>query len=524
MKIERTRNAVRNITAGLVLRIYQTVVPFLMRTAMIHFMGVEYLGLNSLFTSVLHVLNLAELGVGVAMVFSMYKPVAEDDTARICALMRLYRRYYRLIGLFIGVMGLMLTPFIPRLISGDVPQGINIYWLYLLNLSATVLSYWLFAYRNCLLTAFQRRDITSVITITTNAVQHVLQLIVLVWLKDYYLYVIISLLGTALNNVVTGLVTMKIFPQYHPEGELEKGEVRQINGKIRDLFSGKLGSVVLQYADTIVMSAFMGLTALAIYQNYYFILTAVIAIIEMMISSITAGLGNSFVTESREKNYRDMLKFFFLFLWLTGLCACCFLGMYQPFMEIWVGAELMLPFGMVICFALYFYVYTLNRLLSIYKDAAGLWHQDRFNPLVSAMINLTLNLLMVKPLGLYGVLLSTILSITLVSIPWQLHNLFTLFFDRAWIKGLAKVLAAGIAAMVAAGAVVSMICGLIDMSPWVELILCMLVSVTVPNVLFLLVLRKHEQFLPSVQFVDRLTKRKLKLEKRLFRGQKESAM
>lgn len=523
MRIDRTRNAVRNIAAGFVMKLYQIIVPFLMRTAMIQLMGVEYLGLNSLFSSILHVLNLAELGVGVAMVFSMYKPIAEDDTRKICALMRLYRRYYRLIGLLIGVVGLALTPFIPRLISGEVPADVNLYVLYLLNLGATVVSYWLFAYRNCLLNAYQRKDVTSVITILTNVVQHVLQLLALFLLRDYYLYVILMLLGTALTNVVTGLVTMRLFPQYRPEGDLEPAEIREVNGKIRDLFTAKLGTVVLQYADTIVMSAFLGLTALAVYQNYYFILSAVLAIIEMMISSITAGLGNSFVTESREKNYRDLLKFSFLFLWLTGMCVCCFLGMYQPFMDIWVGAELMLPFGMVICFALYFYVYTLNRLLSIYKDAAGLWHQDRFNPLVTALLNLALNLLLVKPLGLYGILLATILSMSLVSIPWQLHNLFTQFFDRAWFKGLAKGIGTSTAAMITAGAAVCLICGQIDVSPWLKLGICVLVSVIVPNVIFLVLLHRSAQFRPAVQFVDRLTGRRLKLEKRLFREKRNNA-
>ena len=518
MSINRTKNALRNITAGFGLKIYQTVVPFLMRTAMIQLMGVEYLGLNSLFSSILHMLNLAELGVGVAMVFSMYKPVAEDDTRKICALMRLYRRYYRLIGLLIGAVGLALTPFIPRLISGEVPDGINLYALYLLNLGATVVSYWLFAYRNCLLNAHQRKDVASIITLLTNVLQHALQLAVLFFLRNYYLYVIVMLLGTALTNVVTGLVTMRLFPQYHPEGALEPGEVRQVNGKIRDLFTAKLGTVVLQYADTIVMSAFLGLTALAVYQNYYFILSAVLAFVEMMISSITAGLGHSFITESREKNYRDLLKFSFLFLWMTGMCVCCFLGMYQPFMEIWVGQELMLPFGMVICFALYFYVYTLNRLLSIYKDAAGLWHQDRFNPLVTALLNLALNLLLVKPLGLYGILLATILCISLVSIPWQLRNLFTQFFDRKGFRGFVLVILGSLGAMIAAGAAVCLLCSLINISPWVNLGLSVLVSVTAPNLIFLLLLHQSGQFRPAVQFLDRLTGRKLRLEKRLFCG------
>ena len=139
--IERTKNAARNIIFGIVLKMYQVIVPFLMRTAMIYLMGVQYLGLNSLFASILQVLNLAELGVGSAMVYSMYKPIVEDDEATICALMRLYRSYYRIIGSVVAVVGCILTPFIPKLISGNVPKDINIYILYLLNLVTTVLSY-----------------------------------------------------------------------------------------------------------------------------------------------------------------------------------------------------------------------------------------------------------------------------------------------------------------------------------------------------------------------------------------------
>lgn len=517
MKIERTKNATRNIVAGMALKIYQMVVPFLMRTAMIHLMGVEYLGLNSLFNSILHILNLAELGVGVAMVFSMYKPIAEDDTPRICALMALYRRYYRLIGLAIGAAGLVILPFVPRLIADGVPAELNVYWLYLLNLGTTVLSYWLFAYRNCLLQAHQRLDIASKITIFVTTIQFGLQLLVIVYLKNYYYYTIISMASTAVNNVLTAIITKKKYPHYRPEGTLAKEEIRTINGKIRDIFAGKIGLVVQQYADTVVISAFLGLTALAVYQNYFFVLTSVIAIVEIVLSSITAGLGNSFVTEGKEKNYRDMLKFTFLFLWAAGVCTCCFLGMYQPFMQLWVGEELMLGFGMVICYSAYFVVYELNRLSSIYKDAAGLWHQDRAPILVAVVVNLTLNLLTVRTLGLYGVLLSTIVAVGGVEIPWRLHNLFTLTFSGK-NKVYYRLLATMVTLTVLAGALVCLLCGAISLSPWLQLLVCAVVSVIIPNVLFLLVLRKHEQFRPAVQFVDRLTKGKLKLERRLSRG------
>ena len=516
MRIDRTQNAIRGIAAGLCMKLYQMVVPFLMRTVMIYTMGVEYLGLNSLFTSILHILNLAELGVGAAMVFSMYKPIAEDDTACICALLKLYRRYYRMIGVIIGVVGLMLTPFIPKLIAGTIPEGINVYWLYLLNLGSTVLSYWLFAYRSSLLQAHQRRDVISLVMLAANVVQHILQMLILLYLRNYYLYVIVMLLCTALNNVLSGVVTIRMYPQYRPQGQLDRETQASIMGRIRDIFTGKLGSVVLQYADTIVLSAFMGLTMLAIYQNYFFILSSVLAIVEIIISSITAGLGNSFVMESKGKNYADMRTFTFMFLWLTGMCTCCFLGMYQPFMELWMGEALMLPYGMVISFALYFFVFALNRLLSVYKDAAGLWHMDRFNPLVCAIVNLALYLLLIRPLGLYGVVLSTVIALAAIGIPWVLRNLFTGFFERGQLMPYVKVILKFVLLTAFAGGIVSAVGTVCPAEPWLALLCNMLVSVLVPNVLFLIVFYRDEQFRQALRFADRLTKNKLRLEKRLL--------
>ena len=179
MRIERTKNAVRNIVFGVILKLYQIVAPFILRTAMIYFLGMEYLGLNSLFTSILSVLNLAELGVGTAMVFSMYKPIAEDNKEEICALMQLYKVYYRIIGIVVLIGGIVVTPFLTCLVKGDIPADINIYLIFALNLMSTVLSYWLYAYKSCLFSAHQRGDITSKISMIISTLTYVLQFIVL---------------------------------------------------------------------------------------------------------------------------------------------------------------------------------------------------------------------------------------------------------------------------------------------------------------------------------------------------------
>lgn len=522
MKIERTKNASKNIKAGVLLKLYQMLAPFLMRTAMLYFMGPQYTGLNSLFYSILHILNLAELGVGNAMVFSMYKPIAENDEQSICALMALYRKYYRIIGTVIGVLGVLLTPVVPHLIEGDIPQELNIYVLYLLNLGATVLSYWLFAYKNSLLSAHQRTDVSSIVTIITTTVQYAIQLAILIFLKNYYLYLVVALGTQVLNNLVTATVVSRLYPKYKPHGKLPIPITKGINRRIRDLFTGKVGSVVMNSADSVVVSAFLGLEMLTNYQNYYFIMSAVIGMIEIFLQSVMAGLGNSFITESKQKNFKDLQKATFLFFWLIGVCACCFLGLYQPFMELWVGPEMVLPAGVMICFVIYFLTYTLNRLLNVYKDAAGLWHKDRFRPLVKACVNLTLNLVLVRSCGLYGVLLSTVFAIVVIGMPWLLHNLFTGFFTKDMQRGYLRQLLGMTALILAIAGFVYLLCWPIRGNLLLALILRGLICVIVPNLLFLAVLHKSEQFAPSVQLLDRLTKHKLKLEKRLLRYKKQN--
>ena len=232
MKIERTKNAKRNMIFGTSLRLYQILIPFLMRSFIVYCLGVQYLGLNSLFTSVLQVLNLAELGVGSAMVYSMYEPITKDDTITICALMNLYKWYYRIIGAVVLIAGVALTPFIPKLIKGEIPADINIYILYLLNLFATVLTYWLLAYRNSVLQAYQRVDVVSKVNIITDTAKYILQIGALFAFKNYYLYVIAILVSQMAMNIITALESKKMYPQINPVGKLPKEATREINKRI----------------------------------------------------------------------------------------------------------------------------------------------------------------------------------------------------------------------------------------------------------------------------------------------------
>ncbi len=518
MKIERTKNASRNIAFGLLLKIYQILLPFLIRTAMIYCMGVQYVGLDSLFVSIVQVLNLAELGVGVAMVYSMYRPIAEDDAVSICALMKLYRTYYRVIGGIVAVVGLALTPFIVRLVKSDLPPDVDIYVLYWLNLAATVLSYWLFAYKNSLFQAHQRTDVASRIALATNTVRYLLQLAVVFFWRNYYAFVIVMLATQALTNVITAIAADKMYPDYKPTGALDKTERKNINRRIRDLFTAKLGGVIVNSADTVVISAFLGLTVLAVYQNYYFILTAIIGILLIVFQSCTAGIGNSVLVETKEKNYSDLKKFTFIIAWIAGFVSACLLCLYQPFMEIWMGKDLLLEYSAVICFSVYFFIYEINQLLNTYKDAAGIWHEDRLRPLVTALSNLCLNLVMVQFLGIYGVLLSTVLSMVFVGMPWLLHNLFTTLFEKERMASYLKSLFGYVGVSAVVCSVTAVVCHFIPLNGWAALLVRGVICCVLPNVLFLIVYRRTAELRQAVMLFDNMTKGKLKLAQRMRLG------
>ena len=516
MRIERTKNAGRNIVFGIILKMYQIIVPFLMRTAMIYFMGVEYLGLNSLFTSILQVLNLVELGVGSAMVYSMYRPIAEDDTKTICALMRLYRTYYRVIGGVIAIVGVALTPFVPYLIKSNLPAGLNIYILYLLNLAATVLSYWLFAYKNSLFQAHQRIDVTSKITIITNTFQYILQIIIIVCIKNYYTYVIVILLSQTMTNIITAIMATKMYPEYKPIGNLEKRDVKDINSRIKDLFTSKIGYVIVNSADTVVISAFLGLRVLAVYQNYYFILTSIIGFVTIIFQSCTAGIGNSVVVETKEKNFNDLKKFTLFIAWIAGFCTCSLLCLYQPFMKIWVGNKLMLEFNCVICFCIYYFVYEINQLLNTYKDAAGIWHEDRFRPLITAIANLGMNLIMVQFWGIYGVILSTVLSMMLVGMPWLLYNLFTILFSKEELFPYLRRLLYYILITLLSCIITNAICNIINLqNGWMVLIIKGIICCIFPNILYFLAYHKLSEFKECIKLINKLAKGKVPFLKKI---------
>lgn len=429
MQESRVQNAKRNILFGVINRIVMTLFPFAIRTVLLYLLGSEYLGLDSLFSSILSFLSLTELGVGSALVYSMYKPVAENDTDLICALLNLYRRLYRYIGCFFLIAGVALVPFLPKLVKGDCPPDINLYILYFVFLTNTALTYLLFGYKQSLLTVHQRSDIGSKLGLLLQSGMYLFQIAGLFLFRNYYVYVLMLPVFTVLSNVVIAVITDRMYPNYKCRGEISKEKQNDIKKKVAALFGTKANSIVLHALDNIVISAFLGLAMVGLYGNYYYIMSAIVSLIAIVYNSMTAGIGNSLHTETIEKNFFDFTVLTFANFWLVSFCTVSLLCLYQPFMKLWVKEKNMLDMLVVLLMVIYFYVYQIRKVVLTYKDAGGIWWEDRYRPYITMIVNMVGNFVLVQIIGIYGVILSTIISM-LVSIPIENNTVFKYIFQK----------------------------------------------------------------------------------------------
>lgn len=359
MKIERTKNATRNIGAGLINKFVVLLLPFFVRTAFIYNLGSEYLGLNSLFSSILSVLNVAELGFSSAIVFSMYDPIAKDDDDTICALLSYYRKIYKVVGSIILVGGVAILPFLTKLVKGDCPTELNIYILFIMYLLNTALTYLLFAYKKSILEATQRNDYISMNDTITTGLTNVIQLILLLFWKSiyaYYLYVMTMLAFTIINNILNARIVDKKYPQYKCRGKLGEEERKVIKKQVSGLMVSRICQMTRNSFDSIFVSAFIGLTMTTIYNNYYYVVNSVVGVMNVITSAMLAGIGNSLASETQEKNYEDFSIFNFIYVWLAGWATVMMFCLYQDFMTLWVGKDLTLPllaagfFNLFLCF------------------------------------------------------------------------------------------------------------------------------------------------------------------------------
>lgn len=501
--MSRTLNSKRNIVSGILFKLFATLLPFAIRTAIIYFLGTEYLGVTSLFTSILSVLSLTELGFSSAIVYSMYKPIAENDEKKICELLNFYKIIYRIVGSVICVLGIGIIPFLNFLIKGDFPADINIYIVYFVYLFNTVISYYLYAYKTSLAVAYQRSDLLNKTQIVVLFFLYGVQIIVLCIFKNFYLYIIITPISTVIGNLINNYKIIKKFPNLSCVGKISKEDKSAIIKKVKGLVLDRLGDTSRNSFDNIVISSFFGLSTLAIFNNYYFIVTAIGSILLILKQGVQASIGDSIASESIEKNYSDFKKINFIFSWLISWCFICFLCLYQPFMELWVGNNLKLSNSDMVLFCVFFYALNINIVPNLYLGGNGLWWECKAPCIVEALGNLVFNIVLGKFFGIEGILLSTIITLISCNFIWRNYILFKKYFDRSPVNFFLESLFYLFITIIV-GIITYWICTL-SFAKLFFMKMCM--CCFVPNILFILLYFKHPYFNLSVKILQNMIKK-----------------
>jgi len=501
----RRKNSKRNIITGLLKQIVAMVLTFLIRTVILYSLGAEYQGLSGLFTSILQVLNLTELGFSAAVTFILYKPIAENNVNAICAIMAFLKKVYKIIGSIIFFAGLAILPFLTFFIKGDCPQEINIHILYLIYLANAVVSYMLYAYKSTLLTAMQRIDLVSNAYTITNLLGKLLQIFVLLLFKNYYVYVLILPITSIANNIVVDVMSRKAYPEIKAKGNLEEDIKVSLIKQVKAVFINRIGDIARNSFDNIVLSSFVGLIAVAVYDNYYYIYSAVYGIMGIIVQSLRASIGNSLVTESIDKNYKDLLKFNFIFMWIVGWCTVCMFVLYQPFMKLWMNgnSDLMLPFKDMLLFCLYFYSISMAYTKNVYLEAQGLFYESRYLYIFEALGNLILNIVLCKFFGITGILIATIITIFMFNFCGGTVVLFKYYFKNSPREfslhhGLYFVIT------VFAGLASYYLCGILPANGVYDLILRLIICILLPNAIYVLAYFKLPQFLAVKETIRKM--------------------
>ncbi len=505
MSESRVRNTKRNLISSMIRQLLGILLPFIARTIVLYKLGAQYQGLDSLFKSILYVLNLADLGFSSAVIYVLYRPIAKRENEVICAIMAYLKRVYRIVGMVILGVGLLSMPLLPQLISNDYPPDLNIYVLYMLYLANNVISYCGFAYKNALMTAMQREDVVNNVYTITSTGLRVLQILLLIAIPNYYVYVLLIPVFTILNNMLIAYYSKKICPEIEPRGTISPELRKELTKQIKGIVVCKVGDVARNGCDSIFVSAFLGLVAVAVYDNYLYIFMAIHGITLAVTNAIQASVGNSIATETTEKNYADLGKFSFLFSWISGWFAICMCCLYQPFMKLWMNGNtdmLLSTFNMGL-FVVYYYAISMNNIRNLYVNGVGLFWELRLWYVFEALGNIVLNLVLGYCFGVTGIIVATIITVFVCNFITRTNVLFKSYFKRPPTEFYQKHLI-WFAAVAVNCVITYSLCVFIRVDGLAGLVLRGIICVIVPNIVFFIFYCKTNMFKESLAFVRRV--------------------
>lgn len=490
----RTSNSVKNSITALIGNAFSFIIAFIAQAIFIRILGTEYLGLNGLFTNVLSMLSIFELGIGNAIVFNLYKPLSEKNHEKVASLMNFYKKAYGVIALLIFIFGILMLPFLNIFID-DLTVDVNIYIVYLLFLFSTISSY-LMAYKRSLIIANQKNYIINIIHVAYLVVVNISQLLIILIFKNYYLYLIVKIICQLLENLLISIFADKKYKylKKYNNVKLDKKTEKDIFNRVKALFFHKIGSIIVSGTDNIIISYFFGIVSVGLYTNYNIITNAINTIFSQVISSTTASVGNLLVSSDEIKKFNVFKKIRFLNSWISIFTSVSLIVIIQPFISLWVGSQYQLSMMVVCVIVLNFFQKMQRQTYSTFKDSAGIWIEDRFIPLMEASINIIFSIICLKLFGLAGVFMGTIISGLVLWCYSYPKFVYKRLFNRTYLEYINEtigyILLFIIIAVITYG--ISMI--FVVNNQLLQVIINAIICCIVPNFILFIIFRKTENF------------------------------
>lgn len=412
----RTKNSVINSSTSIVTQVLLVILNFIAKTVFIRIMGSEYLGINGLFSNIITMLSLADLGIGMALPYILFKPLANKDNKKIKLLMDFYKKIYNVIGLIVIIIGLSMVPFLGFMIK-DPSHIANLTLIYSLFVIHSAASYF-FVYKRFLIVSDQKGYIVSRMTFILSALLNVVQIIILVLYKNYILFLLSSIIFVIIQNLWLSHKADQMYPflKEKTKEKLAKEDIKDITKNVSALFIYKIGTVITNGTDNIVISKFIGIIAVGIYSNYILIVGSINGILFQIFNAITSSIGNLVVTtndDHSEKVYQNLNFFNF---WLYALFSICLLVLINPFIHLWIGDKYLLSFSVVLLLALNFYITGMQSVTTSFRTAYGLFWIKKYVPIIMVTINIVASIVLVRYVGIAGVVFGTVLSRLLTTV------------------------------------------------------------------------------------------------------------
>lgn len=505
----RTQKSIRNVVITLGCQIFAMVVNFAARKCFIMVLNNEYLGISSLFTTILTMLSLVELGLAPAMVFSMYKPLAEKDYATAGALMKIYKKAYLVIGCLALAIGWAITPFIHIFIS-EMPKSVShIHLIYMMFVFNTGVSYF-FSYKRSLLTADQNQYVLDIYHNIIYFVMNLLQIGALFLTRNYFVFLSLQIIATIVENLLLSRRVDKSYPwlKRTQPVELPAETKKSITKNVKAMAYHRIGGLIVDSTDNILISKMFGLGTLALYSNYLLITKALTGVVYKIFSAVTASIGNLRVTSTKEHAYEVFETTQFINFWIFCFSAICLFILFNPFIEsIWLGGDYVLSVPVVFIICLNFYIDGMRRTVLTFKEAFGLPWQDRYKPLIGALVNLVVSIALARVMGLSGIFYGTLISNVFINVWWEAKVVYKHGFEMG-LWPFIKLYLVYFLAFVIIGAVTYLISRLVVATGWLRFALLLVICAFVPNALIWICFHKTKPYKACKVLVQSALKRR----------------